>query len=59
MKIICDRCGKPTWKGCGQHIDQALKDVPVDKQCKCAKNSCQSKANRMKNINNTTTMKHK
>ncbi|UJR21467.1 hypothetical protein I4U23_024552 [Adineta vaga] len=35
MKTDCDTCGKPTWKGCGQHIEQALKDVPIDDRCKC------------------------
>lgn len=35
MKATCEKCGKPTWKGCGQHIEQALKDVPVGERCKC------------------------
>jgi hypothetical protein len=34
-QIRCDRCGKPTWAGCGQHIEQALKGVPADKRCQC------------------------
>ncbi len=25
--------------GCGQHIEQALKDVPEDERCKCPKSS--------------------
>jgi hypothetical protein len=39
MKVDCETCGKPTWKGCGQHIEQALKGVPVDDRCKCPKGS--------------------
>ena len=39
MRIDCGSCGKPTWKGCGQHIEQALKDVPVDERCKCPRDS--------------------
>lgn len=39
MKIDCDQCEKPTWKGCGKHIEQALKDVPVDERCKCPRDS--------------------
>lgn len=35
MKTECDKCSKPTWKGCGKHIEQALKDVPEDERCKC------------------------
>ena len=39
MKIDCDQCEKPTWRGCGKHIEQALKDVPVDERCKCPRDS--------------------
>ena len=42
MKVTCDKCDKPTWKGCGKHIEQALKDVPEDERCKCPRDSCQS-----------------
>lgn len=26
-KITCKKCGKPTWAGCGRHIEIALKGV--------------------------------
>ncbi|KIY44206.1 hypothetical protein FISHEDRAFT_62385 [Fistulina hepatica ATCC 64428] len=26
-QVKCGTCGKPTWAGCGQHIEQALEDV--------------------------------
>jgi hypothetical protein len=39
MRVDCSHCGKPTWKGCGQHIEQALKGVPVDERCKCPRDS--------------------
>ena len=35
MRTECKECGKPTWKACGKHIEQALKDVPQDERCKC------------------------
>ena len=35
MRITCDRCGKPTWAGCGQHIDEALAGVPERDRCSC------------------------
>ncbi len=38
MKTDCEKCNKPTWKGCGKHIEQALKDVPEDERCKCPRN---------------------
>lgn len=34
-KVMCPRCHKPTWTGCGQHIEQCLSDVPYDQRCKC------------------------
>jgi hypothetical protein len=34
-RTLCSRCGKPTWAGCGRHVEQALKDVPPDKRCQC------------------------
>lgn len=34
-KTTCSKCNKPTWAGCGNHIEQALKDVPVQDRCKC------------------------
>ncbi len=34
-QTTCTNCGKPTWKGCGQHIEQALADVPKDQRCSC------------------------
>src|SRR6476659_8319801 len=30
------QCGKVTWAGCGQHVDQVMAGVPRDQQCTCA-----------------------
>jgi hypothetical protein len=32
-RVTCDTCGKPTYAGCGEHIEQVLGDVPVDQRC--------------------------
>lgn len=29
----CTTCGKTTWAGCGQHVDQVMKDVPASQRC--------------------------
>ncbi|MFO0624242.1 MAG: hypothetical protein U0325_01380 [Polyangiales bacterium] len=29
----CPECGKPTFAGCGMHIEQVLGDVPKEKRC--------------------------
>jgi hypothetical protein len=34
-KVVCSKCGKYTWSGCGKHKDRVLKDVPLDKRCQC------------------------
>ncbi len=35
QKVTCDKCGKPTWQGCGEHIEQALADVQPADRCAC------------------------
>lgn len=34
-RVICDQCKKPTYAGCGLHIEQVLGDVPVAERCAC------------------------
>jgi len=34
-RVNCSKCGKPTFAGCGQHVEQVLGDVPRDKRCRC------------------------
>jgi hypothetical protein len=36
QKVQCTTCDKPTWGGCGEHIDEALVDVPLPDRCHCA-----------------------
>ncbi|KAB5570281.1 hypothetical protein GE09DRAFT_1217717 [Coniochaeta sp. 2T2.1] len=31
----CGACGKKSWRGCGQHIPQALSGVPESDWCTC------------------------
>ncbi|KAK3822170.1 MAG: hypothetical protein JOS17DRAFT_322756 [Linnemannia elongata] len=33
--VKCNKCGKTTWKGCGMHVEQVMKDVPKTQQCEC------------------------
>ena len=35
QRVQCPKCGKPTWAGCGQHIEEALRGVPKDQRCTC------------------------
>lgn len=34
-RVTCERCNKPTFAGCGAHIEQVLRDVPQEQRCKC------------------------
>jgi hypothetical protein len=31
----CPRCKKPSYAGCGKHIEQVLGDVPREQRCTC------------------------
>jgi hypothetical protein len=42
-KVTCKKCGKPTWSGCGEHIEEALQGIPKNQRCACGK-SAQSKS---------------
>ena len=34
-RITCRTCGKATWAGCGNHVEQALAGVPRSERCSC------------------------
>ncbi len=31
--VTCSICGKTTWQGCGDHVDQVMAAVPKADQC--------------------------
>lgn len=31
--VKCKVCGKTTWAGCGQHVEQVKAQVPADQWC--------------------------
>lgn len=33
--ITCKKCGKPSWAGCGAHVEQVLGNVPKAQRCQC------------------------
>jgi hypothetical protein len=35
QRVTCSRCGKPSWVGCGAHVEQALRGVPPAERCAC------------------------
>lgn len=35
-RVECRKCGRPTFAGCGAHVEQVLGDVPASERCRCA-----------------------
>lgn len=35
QRTTCRTCGKATYRGCGQHVDQVLAAVPASQRCTC------------------------
>ncbi len=35
QRITCHTCGRPSFSGCGKHVESVLRDVPVDERCRC------------------------
>lgn len=31
--VKCNICGKTTWAGCGQHVDEVMRNVPPAERC--------------------------
>ena len=38
-RVTCKQCGKPSWAGCGAHVDMVLGDVPRTERCRCGETS--------------------
>jgi hypothetical protein len=34
-RVTCRTCGKPSFAGCGAHVEQVLADVPAARRCRC------------------------
>ncbi len=34
-RVQCSKCGRPTFAGCGAHIEQVLGNVPPADRCRC------------------------
>lgn len=43
-RVTCNQCQKPTFAGCGAHIEQVLGDVAPGDRCKCNEKSASKDA---------------
>ncbi len=35
QRVSCPSCNKPSYVGCGRHVEQVLSDVPAEQRCRC------------------------
>jgi hypothetical protein len=35
QRATCKTCGKATYRGCGNHVEQVLAGVPRSQRCQC------------------------
>ena len=35
QRVECSKCGRPTYAGCGMHVEQVLGNVPPAQRCRC------------------------
>jgi hypothetical protein len=35
--VKCEQCGKVTWSGCGEHVDQVKSMFTEEEWCTCAR----------------------
>jgi hypothetical protein len=42
-RVTCRKCGKPSYSGCGHHVEQVLGDVPKSQRCRCAEEKAAAK----------------
>ncbi|MFE2347109.1 hypothetical protein [Kitasatospora cineracea] len=52
-RVTCKSCGKPTFAGCGMHVDQVLAGVPKAQRCSCAADAKAAKTTKAGNAGST------
>ena len=35
VAVRCNECGKATWAGCGDHVEEDLAPFPEEQRCSC------------------------
>lgn len=35
QRVECAKCRKPSYSGCGMHVEQVLGNVPREERCAC------------------------
>ncbi|QYG93180.1 hypothetical protein HC251_12570 [Iamia sp. SCSIO 61187] len=45
-RVTCPTCHRPTYAGCGLHVEQVLGDVAPEGRCQCATDGTPSRPRR-------------
>ena len=45
-RVDCKKCGKPSWAGCGAHVEQVLGNIPAADRCHCRESQAKSTSKR-------------
>jgi hypothetical protein len=43
VRVTCTSCGKPTYAGCGAHVEQVLLGIPPEQRCHSREESGKAK----------------
>jgi hypothetical protein len=47
-RVDCSKCGRPTFAGCGAHVEQVLGNVPPADRCRCRETKAKDAEPRLK-----------
>ena len=47
QRITCQSCGRPSFRGCGRHVESVLGDVPPADHCQCSATTAQAPASQV------------
>ncbi len=42
-RVDCSKCGRPTYAGCGAHVEEVLGGVPREERCRCREERAKAK----------------
>lgn len=41
-RVTCPKCKKPSWSGCGAHVESVLYNVPKADRCQCRETAAET-----------------
>ena len=56
-RVDCTKCGRPTYTGCGAHVEQVLADVPTADRCRCRETTAQALETHPRDAQPTVSLK--